>query len=41
MRSFTLVGLLTVLGLAGIAVAVATLWWQDKQWQARAAQESE
>ena len=38
-RTFALIGLLTVLGMAGIAVAVGVLWWQDRQWQARAASE--
>ena len=40
MRGFlTLVGLLTALGMAGVAIAVAILWWQDRQWQAQAGQE--
>lgn len=34
-KLFTLIGFLTVFGLGAVAVAVALLWWQDRQWQAR------
>ena len=34
-KLFTLIGFLTVLGLGAVAVAVALLWWQDRQWQGR------
>ena len=35
---FTLIGIIAVLGVIAVTVAVAMLWWQDKQWQAKAAQ---
>ena len=38
-RLLTLIGFLTVVGMAGVALAVALLWWQDRQWQANSAQE--
>ncbi len=34
-KLFAVIGLLTVLGLAAVAVVVALLWWQDRQWQER------
>jgi hypothetical protein len=39
-RLLTLIGFLTVVGMAGVALAVALLWWQDRQWQANSAQEA-
>ncbi len=39
-RLLTLIGFLTVVGMAGVALAVALLWWQDRQWQANAAREN-
>ncbi len=37
-RLFTLIGILAVLIVTTVAVAVTLLWWQDKQWQAKATQ---
>lgn len=39
-RLLTLIGFLTVVGMAGVALAVALLWWQDRQWQANSVQEA-
>ena len=39
-RLLTLIGFLTVVGMAGVALAVGLLWWQDRQWQASSAREN-
>ena len=36
-RLFTVIGIVAVLSVIAVAVSVAMLWWQDKQWQAKAA----
>ncbi|MCH9036098.1 MAG: hypothetical protein IH860_02100 [Chloroflexi bacterium] len=39
-RLLTLIGFLAVVGMAGVALAVGLLWWQDRQWQASSAREN-
>ncbi len=39
-RLLTLIGFLTVVGMPGVSLAEALLWWQYRQWQANAAREN-